>query len=86
MSTPLAHYVRLLDQLLWERAVRQLDDDAEEFFALALNDCRRAMTDADEAKIAQIVARRKATAARASLGLVDAEPSRTGASPLRTAA
>lgn len=86
MSPALGLYIRLLDQLLWARAVRTLDEDEEEFFAVSLNDCRRGMPKDDEAKIPEIIAKRKATVARSSLDLIDAEPSRTGDSPLRTAA
>ncbi|HKY38635.1 MAG TPA: hypothetical protein VJN18_21980 [Polyangiaceae bacterium] len=66
--TPLEQYVRILDDLLLRRALESLSDDDEERFAVTLNDCRRAMSPEQEAQIAEIVAARKATAGRASLG------------------
>ena len=84
--TPLEQYVRLLDELLLRRALETLSDDDEERFAVTLNDCRRAMSPEEEARIAEIVAARKATVARASLGLVDTEPPETDDGPLRRSA
>ena len=55
----LARYIEILDELLRQRKIHgSLDDDTEEAFAVALNDCRREMSPEDEAKIADIVARR----------------------------
>lgn len=86
VTTPLERYVRLLDVLLWQRAVGNIDDDTEEQLAVALNDCRQEMTPEQEEQIADIVAQRKAISARPALGLVDTEPPMTDDSPLRTAA
>ena len=86
MKTPLERYVRLLDVLLWQRAIGNIDDDAEEQLTVALNDCRQEMTPEQEAKISEIVAQRKAISARPTLGLVDTEPPITDDGPLRTAA
>jgi hypothetical protein len=78
--------VRLLDVLLWQRAVGNIDDDTEEQLAVALNDCRQEMSLEEQAQIAAIVSQRKAVSARPSLGLVDTEPPMTDDGPLRTAA
>lgn len=87
MSPALKRYVEFLDELLWLRAVRgQLDDEMEETFAVALNDCRRAMPPEDEARISEIVAKRRATAANTSLDLIDTDPPKTDDAPLRKAA
>lgn len=86
MKTPLEHYVRILDELLWRRAVEELTDEDEERFSVALNDCRRAMSSEDEARIAEIIARRNGTVARPSLGLVDIDPPETEDGPLRRTA
>lgn len=86
MTTPLEQYVRLLDELLWRRAVEKLDEEDEERFSVTLNDYRRAMAPEDEARIAEIVAERRATAARPSLNLVDTEPPELEDGPLRRTA
>lgn len=58
VSAAFQHYVRLLDELLWKHSFGSLDDEEEERFAVALNDCRREMTPHEVARIAEIIARR----------------------------
>ena len=60
MSAALQQYIRLLDELLSERASRPLDDEEEERFAVALNDCRSEMSQSEEEEIAGIIAAHKA--------------------------
>ncbi len=62
---PLEQYVALLDELLSRRAIQDLDEEEEERFSVALNDCRSAMAPEDEARLEQVVAdRRVALAAK----------------------
>ena len=84
MTEPLTRYLELLDALLWRRAVHgTLDDDEEEYYVEALNDCRQAMSPEDESKIAELVAKRRAVVASETLGLVDTEPPKKDDAPLR---
>lgn len=72
-------YVELLDALLLERAVHgALNEDVEERFVVAMNDCRQSMTPEEEARVAEIVAQRKSVETASSLGLVDADPTTDG--------
>ncbi len=56
---PLEQYVALLDELLSRRAIQDLDEEEEERFSVALNDCRSAMAPEDEARLEQVVAERR---------------------------
>ena len=56
MSPALQRYIRLLDEILQKRSLRPLDEEEEERFAAALNDCRCAMSQGEEEMIAKIVA------------------------------
>jgi hypothetical protein len=55
MNTPLQCYIKFLEQLFYERAIKELDQDREEYFMVALSDCRKAMTPEEQAKIESIV-------------------------------
>ena len=84
MEYALKRYVKLLDELLWRRAIGQLDDDSEELLIVALNDCRLEMSPNEEKKIEDIVDRRMAIVSSTSLGIVDTEIPMTDDSPLQT--
>ena len=72
MSDALRKYLELLDELFWRRASRGvLSDDEEEAFANALYDCRTGMSDEEQERIGALVAERRVSAAKETLGLVD---------------
>lgn len=78
-SIAFTRYVELLDALLLERAIHgTLNEDVEERFVVAMNDCRQSMMLEEEARIAEIVAQRKSVQTASSLGLVDADPTTDG--------
>jgi hypothetical protein len=54
-------YLELLDELLRRRAVGEITDDDEEALSVAMNDCRRGMTDEEQAEVESLIAERKGT-------------------------
>lgn len=64
---PLERYRTIVTEVLVRRALGPLDEDAEEAFVVALNDCRQEMSSGEEAQIEGLVDATKARLARVKL-------------------